>query len=684
MSTMYVTDGNLTKTIVTRIILVVLTTTLIVLALPRSSSVTPNIVENRPWTQNIIIAPYEIPILKPQAQYDAECDSVIRSLTPYYNINDSITKSKARLFLNRYSSGIDGLPMSFTNAVVNKLKEVYETGIMSKDEQMRLAKDTNTVVQIVVNKIATKKRAVDVLTPSTAYELFFSDPQMASVRTQLQQCNLHEYFVPNLVYDKETCDKQQAEHVGLVPRNTGFIMKDEKIIDRGEIVGHTEAMKLESYYAELSKHDSDSSIRNTLIGQITFVLLIVLLFTIYLHLFRGDYFDNPRSISMAYIFITLFPVVVALMSRNGYIADYTYILPYAIAPIFIRVFLDSRTAVMVHFVVIFLSSLAVVDQYTFVITQILSGIVAIYSLRELSRRSQIIVAAAAVMFTNVLVLYSLHLMLPGDNTELDMTAVRYMFFSSIFILLMYPLMFLVEKTFGFTSAVTLFELSDTNKDLLRNLSEVAPGTFQHSIMVGNLAAAIATRIGAKSLLVRTGALYHDIGKMTNPVFFTENQAGVSPHDRMTPVESAQVIISHVTEGIHLAERYDLPSVITSFILTHHGTGMAKFFYITYKNEHPDMDVDKNLFSYPGPNPFTREQAILMMADSVEAASRSLPEYTEESITSLVNRIIDAQISEGYFQECPITYRDITIAKAVLIEKLKSIYHTRVSYPELKK
>jgi hypothetical protein len=252
------------------------------------------------------------------------------------------------------------------------------------------------------------------------------------------------------------------------------------------------------------------------------------------------------------------------------------------------------------------------------------------------------------------------------------------------LLFAYPLMYLIEKLFGFTSNVTLIELSNTSKDLLRNLSETAPGTFQHSIMVSNLGALIADRIGAKAQLVRTGALYHDIGKMVNPAYYTENQVGANPLEKLPRTEAAQVVINHVSEGLKLAEKYDLPSIIKNFITTHHGTGKTKYFYISYKNEHPDEPVDDSIFTYPGPNPFTREQAILMMADSVEAASRALPEYTEESISNLVNKIIDTQVNEGYFTDCPITFRDITAAKQVLIGRLKSIYHTRISYPELKK
>lgn len=307
-----------------------------------------------------------------------------------------------------------------------------------------------------------------------------------------------------------------------------------------------------------------------------------------------------------------------------------------------------------------------------------------FSLRELSSRAQVFKTAIFVTLATSLVFFSLQLIQSNDLSKLDNTMYTHFMVNGILLLLAYPLMFVIEKTFGFVSSVTLFELSNTNRGILRDLSEVAPGTFQHSITVGNLAAEIANRIGANSLLVRTGALYHDIGKMANPVFFTENQVGVDPHRGMDYRESARIIVSHVTEGVKMAEQENLPTIIKDFILTHHGTGMAKYFYIKYKNEHPDEEVDKALFSYPGPNPFTREQAILMMCDTVEAASRSLSEYTEDSISNLVNKLIDGQVAEGFFKECPITFRDIAIAKQVAIERLKSIYHTRIQYPELKK
>ena len=385
---------------------------------------------------------------------------------------------------------------------------------------------------------------------------------------------------------------------------------------------------------------------------------------------------------MLYVMITVYPLLVSLFMEHSILS--VYIIPFAIGPMFIRVFMDSRTAFTTHVVTMLICAIAVKYQYEFIIIQLVSGLVAIYSLSDLSGRAQLFKTALFVTLANALVFFSLQLMQTGDIDNFDASMYTHFAVNGVLLLLAYPLMYVIERTFGFTSNVTLFELSNTNKGLLRKMSEVAPGTFQHSIMVGNLAAEIANRIGADSLLVRTGALYHDIGKMKNPVFFTENQAGVNPHKGLPYKESARIIIEHVTEGVKMAEKENLPPIIREFILTHHGTGVAKYFYINYKNEHPDEDVDIRDFSYPGPDPFTREQAILMMADTVEAASRSLSEYTEENISALIEKLVNTQLEEGHFKECPITFRDIAVAKAVMLERLKSIYHTRISYPELKK
>jgi putative nucleotidyltransferase with HDIG domain len=364
---------------------------------------------------------------------------------------------------------------------------------------------------------------------------------------------------------------------------------------------------------------------------------------------------------------------------------HVFLIPYAMVPIFIRVFMDSRTAFMAHTTMILICACILQHPYEFIAVETVAGLMAIFTLRELSSRSQLFWTAVLVMGAAMLTNLSISLL---NINDLDLKLIdtgeyQYLLLNGVLLFCSYPLLYIIEKAFGFTSSITLIELSDMNKTLLRRMSEVAPGTFQHSTQVGNLAVEIARKIGAKSLLVRTGALYHDIGKIMNPAYFTENQAGVNPHDSLTFIDSAQMLISHVTEGIKLADKYNLPKEIKDFIQTHHGQGKTKYFYIKQKNEHPDEAVDDLLFTYPGPNPFTKEQAILMMSDAVEAASRSLPDYTEQSIRELENRIIDSQVSEGYFRECPITFRDIQYAKTVLIEKLKIIYHTRISYPELK-
>jgi hypothetical protein len=412
------------------------------------------------------------------------------------------------------------------------------------------------------------------------------------------------------------------------------------------------------------------------------VLIIISCFTIYITLFRKDYFENARSVLMLYSLILIFIVAASLMVSHSVL--HVYLIPFAMVPIFIRVFMDSRTAFMAHASMIMICASMLQHPLEFAAVEMVAGLVAIFSLRELSSRSQLFWTAVLVTLASGLTNLALEWIRNDNLARLSLSEYNYIAINGMLLFCSYPLLYLIEKAFGFISNITLIELSDMNKALLRKMSEVAPGTFQHSIQVGNLAAEIANKIDAKSQLVRTGALYHDIGKMMNPIYFTENQSGVNPHEKLGAIDSAQMIISHVTEGIKLAEKYNLPGIIRDFISTHHGQGKAKYFYVKYKNEHPNDEVDDLLFTYPGPNPFTKEQAILMMADTVEAASRSLPDYTEQSIRDLVNKLIDAQVAEGYFKECPITFRDIAYAKTVLIEKLKTIYHTRVNYPELKK
>ncbi|MBQ8502334.1 MAG: HDIG domain-containing protein, partial [Bacteroides sp.] len=433
----------------------------------------------------------------------------------------------------------------------------------------------------------------------------------------------------------------------------------------------------------IQRSESIGQKRLMLVGQIFYVAIFILCFMLYLELFRKDYYEKRGSLSILFAVIILYCVVTALMvSHNFY---NVYILPYAMLPIVIRIFLDSRTAFLTHTITILICSICLRYPHEFILTQLAAGMVAIYSLRELSQRSQLFRTTVLVTLTYATVYCAFELITENDLSKMNGSMYIYFCINGVLLLFVYPLLFLLEKAFGFTSNVTLVELSNINTPLLRRMSETVPGTFQHSMQVANLAAEAANRIDAKSQLVRTGALYHDIGKMENPVFFTENQlGGVNPHKNLSYEQSAQVVIGHVTDGLKLAEKHNLPKVIKDFIATHHGRGKTKYFYISWINEHPGEQVNDELFTYPGPNPFTKEQAILMMADAVEAASRSLAEYTEESIGSLVEKIIDSQVADGFFKECPITFKDIAIVKSVFKEKLKMIYHTRISYPELKK
>lgn len=677
------TEENYWRNLATKTVLVCITVAIIVWFLPRNEGRMYRYDVGKPWMYGSVIAKFDFPIYKTDEAIKHEQDSLLKHFQPYYSLNPLIEKKQVERFLHDYEQGINGLPKEYVGIVARQMQEIYQMGIINTNEYNNIFKDSTSMIRFVSGKNAKSLKVSSFYSTIAAYEHIFANEKLAAQRAILSRCNLNNYIEANIVYDKEKSDAEKNDLLSSIPLASGMVMSGQKIIDRGEIVNDYTCRVLNSFDKEMKRRSStQDEIMTTFIGQILFVLILVMMFTSYLTLFRKDYFEKPRSITMLYTMITLFPILVSMMMKHNFFS--VYIIPFAMAAIFVRVFMDSRTAFITHVTMILICAAAVKYQYEFIIVQLASGLVAIYSLRELSKRSQIFITAILVTISSCIVYLALQLMQDNQVFNIDPSMYTYFMINGIFLLLSYPMMYLIEKMFGFISNVTLFELSNTNKGLLRNLSEIAPGTFQHSITVGNLAAEIANRIHANSLLVRTGALYHDIGKMTNPVFFTENQAGVNPHDQLSDLESAQIIISHVTEGLKLAEKFNLPGIIKDFISTHHGTGLTKYFYINYCNEHPDEQVDKEMFQYPGPNPFTREQAILMMADTVEAASRSLNEYTEESISTLTNKLIDSQVADGFFRECPITFRDIALAKSVLIERLKSIYHTRISYPHLNK
>ena len=676
-------EDNYWRNLLTRSALVIVSVVIIVWFLPRNSGPQFRYDVGKPWMYGSLIAKFDFPIYKTDEAIKAEQDSLLVQLEPYYTFKENVEKEQIAKFYEKYKDGIPGLSKDYVTTIIDRLHRLYQAGIMNQADYSKNFKDSTSFVRVINGRTATSVPINCIYSTMAAYEQLFMDEKLGAQRQILQKCNLNEYLTPNLTYDKERSETERADVISSVALASGMVLTGQKIIDRGEIVDEHTFRVLSSFEREMVRRSANSSeVSSTIAGQALFVGIIMILFTLYIALFRKDYFEKPRSLMMLYALITIFPILVSLMMEHNVLS--VYVLPFAIVPIFIRVFMDSRTAFISHVVMTLICAAAVKYQYEFIIIQLVAGLVAIYSLRELSQRAQLFKTAILVTLASSAVYFALQLMQDNSILTMDHSMYKHFIANGVMLLFAYPLMLVVEKMFGFISNVTLIELSNTSKDLLRKMSEVAPGTFQPSIMVGNLAAAISDKIDAKTQLVRTGALYHDIGKIQNPAFYTENQAGVNPLNKMDRKEAAQIIINHVTEGLKLADKYNLPTEIKDFIMTHHGLGKTKYFYISYKNEHPKEKIDESVFSYAGPNPFTREQAILMMADTVEAASRSLTEYTEENISNLVNTLIDGQVSDGFYTDCPITFHDINVAKQVLTERLKVIYHTRISYPELKK
>ena len=666
-----------------RVVLVLVTASVIVWFMPRETKQNFKIELGKPWRYSDLTAPFDFPIYKSEATLKAQCDSVLRDYEPYYVKNKEIADIKVRDFVQEYNKLMSGGYKDYKSIIANRLHQFYEQGIVDTKEPFDNDDDTLRTIRVVIGNTAKSVRLSSTLTPKEAYEKLMGDAMLQSHRDELTELNLNDFIEPNLIYDKERSEASKQDLISSVPMASGVALSGQKLIDRGTIVDEQKFLLIESFQRESDRRNqSESRLTTTVLGEMLYVLLLITGFTIFLSIFRSDYFDNMRSVIMIYSLIVVFSIAASLMVGHNIL--HVFIIPFAMVPIFIRVFMDSRTAFMAHIALVLITACVLQHPLEFIAVQITAGLTAILSLRDLSSRSQLLWTAGAVTIASCLMVLALDLIIVPSFRNLSFSDYNYLIICGLVLFCSYPLLYIMEKTFGYTSNITLIELSDMNKELLRRMSEVAPGTFQHSIQVSNLGAEIARKIGAKAQLVRTGALYHDIGKIQNPIYYTENQSGgINPHEQISDIESAQIIISHVTEGLKLAEKYNLPDVIKGFISTHHGQGKAKFFYVNYKNAHPDEEVDELLFTYPGPNPFTKEQAILMMADAVEAASRSLPDYTEQSIRSLVDRIIDSMVSDGYFRECPITFRDIQYSKTVLIEKLKTIYHTRISYPELK-
>ena len=673
------------KTFLYRSLIFICTVGLIVYFMPRDVKFNYQFDLDKPWKYGQLIATFDFPIYKPDEVVKHEQDSILAHFQPYYNIDKEVSKAELQQLRSDYQTSLrELLPnQDYYTYLQRTLTEIYNAGIISNENLSELQKDSTNGIMVIDDKVADQVSINKIYSIRDAYIHLLNADTAHYNPDILRRCSLNDYLTPNLIYDEERTNTAKEEIFDTYSWAIGLVQSGEKIVERGEIIDSKKYNILESLRKEsINRSESQKEKMLMLAGQLLFTIIFIGLFIVYLIIYRKQYFRDRNTLLMIFTQMVLFCVLTELFVANNLLS--VYILPYVMMPVITRTFLDSRTAFMSFAVTILLCSITLRYPYEFILVQFAAGLTAIYSLKELSQRSQIFRTGFVVALTYLAVFFAYELFTENDFSKMNRTNYIYLTISGFLVLFAYPLLFLFEKAFGYTSNVTLIELSNTNNPLLRRLSELAPGTFQHSMQVSNLVFDAATNIGANGQLARTGALYHDIGKMENPAFFTENQgSATNPHQALSYEQSAQVVISHVTDGLKLAEKSNLPKVIKEFITTHHGAGKTKFFYISWKNEHPGEEPDNSLFSYPGPNPFTAEQAILMMADAVEAASRSLQEYTEGNIDQLVDKIIDTQVAEGYFNNCPITFQDIQTVKDVFKSKLKSMYHPRIKYPELK-
>lgn len=651
--------------------------------MPRDKVFNYHFSKDTPWAYSQLMASFNFPIYKSAEQMEAEQDSVRRNFAPYF-AKDTTTYEIAlkRLRDKYYGSFNELIPLANYLRYKKRLQEIYDRGILSSGDLDRPYTANAINIKLITENISTTEPIDRFLKIPDAYRLLTQGDTLP--QDIVNSLRLDELLVPNIRYDSLHSEKSLKQELESLSESDGLVQKGQKIIARGDIVDEKLYQILESYRLELDKrHDDNRKTTLMLIGQILFVVLCFGSLLAYIYIYATEVSRNLNMFLLVVLSATLFPIIVGIMMQLRF--GNVFMLPFALVPLLLCLFTSRRTAFLTHTISIIMCSVMLTSPYEFVLLQIPVGVVAMICMKEFSARSQMLRCALYIFLFYALFYFAYEMIIENSVSKLNLAMYIYFVISAVLLLFAYPLMFIIEKLFGFVSNVTLIEISNINSELLRKLSQDAPGTFQHSMQVGNLAADAARSIGANSLEVRTGALFHDIGKTLNPIYFTENQSGgISPHSKLEPQESAKIIIKHVTDGIALAEKHHLPRTIRDFITTHHGLSKTGYFYITYKNAHPDEEVDENLFTYPGPQPTTREQGILMLADCVEAASHSLKEYTAENIDELVERLVDSKVKDGELKMCPLTFRDIENIKRTFKDRLKAIYHTRITYPTEKK
>ncbi|WP_075602184.1 HD family phosphohydrolase [Saccharicrinis aurantiacus] len=690
---------------INRVLLFIAAIIIISNLLPREGKFRFEFKKSEPWRYETLIAPFDFRIYKTDLELKAESDSILSHFRPYFSkdslvyptVVENIAKSiiaNRKLLENRYPFlTYDSFIMDSINATISTvLKPIYNKGIVQiPDEYINQASDLE--FKLIDKNLAelysarefyssrdAYKRAVEEIDRLLSYKGFEYDNMDGFV----SDLKIDEYIVANIQINIERTNEEKEDQLKNMALTEGIVLSGQKVIDKGELVDNVALKKLVSYKKEYESRIGTMSEYNIIYaGQILVTFVLTMSLFLFLLFYRKDVFRNLKHVTFLLLMIV---TVIALAYLSFKIEDIPiWVIPFTILPLIVRTFMDSRLAFFFYVVAILLASFFSDKSFEFIFLQIPAGIASIFTLYKMARRSQIVRSALAIFATYSIFYTGLTLIQEGNIESLNYETYIYFAINALLILMVHPLIYVFEKIFDFLSDVTLVELSDTNHPLLRQLAENAPGTFQHSIQVGNLAQEAAYKIGANPLLIRAGAMYHDIGKSVNPYYFTENQTtGINPHQNMDYEDSAKIVIDHIEGGVKIAQKHNLPTQIIDFITTHQGTTKTRYFYNSFINENPDVEPNEKNFTYPGPTPFTKETAILMMADSIEAASRSLKEYTDEAIENLVEKIVSVQMQEGQFQNAPITFREVNKVKAVFKEKLKNIYHARVSYPDIKK
>jgi cyclic-di-AMP phosphodiesterase PgpH len=632
--------------------------------------------QDKPWNYEHLTAPFDFPVYKTKVELEEERNDIVRSAKSYFFRNQSLLNAE----------GLDKFIRRMKNPKAAALcREVADSilarGIIETSEVTE-SKKSNSPVYIIDDNVEKEYMLGDFYTLKQADDFIRVKLNTLPVNEAYAlRDSIESYISVNIFYNKEFSEKVVGQNLGNILPTRGKIIKGQSIIDKGEIVTAERLNMLESLKEELKAgtHTDKSGSYLLLAGKVMVTGMCFGMMMLFLAFFRKNIFSQNSEITFIFILMVIFEVTSFRVAESG--AFDLYYIPFTIAPILIRTFFDTRTALFAHLNIIIMVSFLSPEKFEFIFIQLFAGIGAIFSVAALSKRSQLFTSIIAVFFTYVLAYLSLELLLESKTSEIFLRDFIPFAISSAAVLLAYPMIYISEKVFGFVSDFTLLELSDSNSALLRELAQKAPGTFQHSLQVASLAEEAVYKVGGNPLLVRTGAMYHDIGKIRNPRFFIENMVGgVNPHEEVPYEESAKIIIQHVIDGIELAKEYKLPDQVIDFIRTHHGTTLTRYFYRHYQMEHEDEIIDEDKFRYPGPIPYSKETAVLMMADSVEAASRSLKKYDASSIDALVDGVISSQMEENQYINSDITFRDITNIKKIFKKRIMNIYHVRIEYP----